>query len=70
MNLERKGLFELFVAVGALLLVAAMTTAVAVGAAGSTDTRDSVGGGHLYIHLGGHFPADYSMPYSGSLTGR
>jgi hypothetical protein len=70
MNVERKGKLKLFVAVGVLLLMAAMTTGVAVGTAGSTGTRDSESGGHLYIHLGGRFPADFSMSYSGSLTGR
>lgn len=70
MRLGRTGKFKLSVAVGALLLVATMTTSVALGAAGSTSTRDSESSGHLYIHLGGRFPTDFSMPYSGSLTGR
>src|SRR3989304_5198651 len=69
MNVERKGKLKLFVAVGALLLIGAITM-VAVGAAGSTGTGDSESGGRLYIRLGGRFPADFSMPYSGSLTGR
>ncbi|HEX9869857.1 MAG TPA: hypothetical protein VGC99_14905, partial [Candidatus Tectomicrobia bacterium] len=70
MNVERTGKLKLFVAVGALLLVAAMTTGVAVAAAGPAGTGDSESGGLIYIHLGGRFPADFSMPYSGSLTGR
>jgi hypothetical protein len=47
-----------------------MTTGVAVGVAGSTGAGDRGSGGRLYIHLGGRFPADFNMPYSGSLTGR
>lgn len=70
MNVERKGRVKLLVAVGALLLVAAMTTGVTVGAPGSTGTRDSGSSGQLYIHLGGRFSADFGMPYSASLTGR
>jgi len=70
MGLARKGKFKSFVAVGALLLMGAIAMGVAVGAAGRAGTGDSESGGHLYIHLGGRFPADFSMPYSGSLTGR
>ena len=70
MRLERTGKLKLFVGVGVLLLVATEATGVAVGAAGSTSTRDSESVGHLYVHLGGRFPADFSVPYSGSLTGR
>jgi hypothetical protein len=70
MNVERKGKLTLFVAVGALLLIGAITMGVAVGAAGPAGTGDSESGGLIYIHLGGRFPADFSMPYSASLTGR
>jgi len=70
MNEKRKSTCKLFVAVSVLLLMAAMTTGMAVGTAGSTGTRASESGGHLYIHLGGRFPAAFSMPYSSSLTGR
>lgn len=70
MGLARKGKFKSFVAVGALLLMGAITMGVAIGAAERAGTGDSESGGHLYIHLGGRFPADFSMPYSGSLAGR
>ena len=70
MNLEGKGRFRFFVAVGALLLVAAMATGVAVGGPGAEGTSNGGPGGRLHIHLGGRFPADFRMPYSGSLTGR
>jgi hypothetical protein len=70
MNAERKGRFTLFVAVAALLLVTAMATGVAVGATDTTGTRDSESAERLYIRLDGRFPADISMPYSASLTGR
>ncbi len=70
MRLEPWGKFTSFVAVRALLLGVTMMIGVAVGAASSTGTRDSEPGGRLYIHLGGRFRADFSMPYTGSLTGR
>lgn len=70
MHGDRKAEFKVFVAVGALLLVTAMMTGVAAGAAGTTGTGESESGRLLYIHLGGRFPANFSMPYPASLTGR
>jgi hypothetical protein len=56
---------ELLLVVGALVLVAVATMGVALGQSGSTKNS-----GHLYIHLTGRFPADFSMPYTSTQKGK
>jgi len=70
MNAASKGRFKFLVAAGARLVAAAMVTGVAVGGLGTEGIGSTESGGRLHIHLGDRFPADFSIPYSGSLTGR
>jgi hypothetical protein len=58
---------KLLLVVGALVLVAVVTTGVALGQTEFTNNKD---GGHLYIHLPGRFPVDFSMPYVSTQTGK